>query len=274
MTRKSWIAVIGVVLTSTACTPSAAPATTVQVNGDVLEIDGRLLTGTAQQVKDLLRTHPEVRRLVISSTGGSVPEAWDIGRLVNDRGISVEVSGFCSSACTDVFFAGTAGRTIRPNGVLAFHSSLWTKVYAASRSEFAPAEWPKPDPVELEADFLRFVGVSLALQQLPARVSHPTCVALVGPAQLGLQSFGNESVHTLFVPSRRLLAALGVKDIKGDIPESESEMRQLLAHYPVNPAASIAFADVDALQWPIPQGPFPKCSWNVPGQMPPGLSNP
>jgi hypothetical protein len=83
-------------------------------------IEGEINYGSNAALVDLLKQHPEIRRVVLDSTGGGVFVARTIASLIQRKALDTHVDRRCFSACTLVFMAGT-NRTLGPSGRLGFH---------------------------------------------------------------------------------------------------------------------------------------------------------
>ena len=94
----------------------------VRVSQDetTLEFSGPIVVGVAERVRDALDAHPRVSAVRLTSPGGRVVEARDIGELISDRGLVTVAVGSCSSACTIAFMAGRE-RLLAPATTLGFH---------------------------------------------------------------------------------------------------------------------------------------------------------
>ncbi|MCJ2012197.1 hypothetical protein [Methylobacterium sp. J-076] len=113
--------------------PAAAPETPATAEGEVpfrvtlgaggrdLFLEGDLTEGTAARVAAMLKAHPRVARIHLSSDGGLVDEASAIARLVTARRLSTSVSDACISACTLIFVHGRR-RFLAAGGQLGFHA--------------------------------------------------------------------------------------------------------------------------------------------------------
>ena len=96
-----------------------APAK-VAVKGQDVSIVGPLALGTADLVVQVLKDNPNVRRVLLSSTGGRIGEATEIARQISVLQINTAARGECSSACTMVLLAG-ADRSAAAGTKIGFH---------------------------------------------------------------------------------------------------------------------------------------------------------
>ena len=96
-----------------------APAKVAVVGSD-MTITGPLALGTADLVNQALQSHPDVRRVTLTSVGGRIGEAAAISKQITVRKISTTAKGECSSACTMVLLAGV-DRSMAAGTKVGFH---------------------------------------------------------------------------------------------------------------------------------------------------------
>jgi hypothetical protein len=83
-------------------------------------IQGEINYGSNAALVDLIKQHPEIKRVVLDSSGGGIFVARAIAGLIQRQALDTHVDRRCFSACTLVFIAGT-NRTLGPEGQLGFH---------------------------------------------------------------------------------------------------------------------------------------------------------
>lgn len=93
----------------------------VRAEGGQFRFEGEIAIGSTERLRELIETHPEIRRIDLDSPGGHIFEARGLARLVKDHGLATQVTRDCSSACTLVFVAG-ASRHLSDGARLGFHS--------------------------------------------------------------------------------------------------------------------------------------------------------
>lgn len=86
-----------------------------------LRIEGEIVEGTGRRLRHLLRANPAVKLVTLTSEGGLVDEAEQIGALVAAHGLSTYVPEYCISACTLAFVRGQE-RLVATGGRLGFHA--------------------------------------------------------------------------------------------------------------------------------------------------------
>ena len=77
-----------------------AQAATVRQSGDAIVFEGRIDAASVDAFLRLARD-PQVRRLVITSPGGLVAPALDMGEAIHARGLDVDVPTACLSSCAN-----------------------------------------------------------------------------------------------------------------------------------------------------------------------------
>ncbi len=73
---------------------------------DELRVIGQITRGFTDDLASALETHPDVKVVSFSSTGGSVLEAMRAGRAIRSRGLYTALYGDCDSACATAYFGG------------------------------------------------------------------------------------------------------------------------------------------------------------------------
>ncbi|WP_197714550.1 hypothetical protein, partial [Klebsiella variicola] len=64
-----------------------------------------------------------VRTISINSGGGDIETAINIGRIIYDRGISIEVRRLCLSSCANYLFPAARNKIINYGSIIGFHGS-------------------------------------------------------------------------------------------------------------------------------------------------------
>jgi len=115
---------------------------TITVSGDEAVLEGDLGTGTYVQIRDMIASAPNVSRLIIRESTGSINDDINVhtGRLVREAGLATHVpaNGNINSGAVDLFAAGLT-RTVAPGGVLGVHS--W-----CCHEDRTANELPRSDP--------------------------------------------------------------------------------------------------------------------------------
>jgi len=92
----------------------------VRVAGDRIYLDGPFALGSAEKVRDALGHAASIRAVYLTSIGGRIGEADQIGTMIKTRKLDTVAQGPCLSACTLAFVAG-AQRSLLIHGRLGFH---------------------------------------------------------------------------------------------------------------------------------------------------------
>lgn len=138
------------------------PAAQVQVADDAIVFRGRILRRSADEFLRVLQAHPEVKRLVITSGGGQVTSALEMGEAIHARRLDVEVPVACLSSCANYLFP--AGRRKRLGHPLAvgWHGNMTHVLFMQLTGEadysdelMQGARWL----VRREAEFFPRIGV-------------------------------------------------------------------------------------------------------------------
>lgn len=98
---------------------------TLVVSGTDALLNGDMGTATYTQIREMIAANPNVTRLVIQESSGSVNNDINVhtGRLIRAANLAtyVRADGDINSGAVDLFTAGVT-RTVEPGGVLGVHS--------------------------------------------------------------------------------------------------------------------------------------------------------
>ena len=133
----------------------------VKAAGDTVVFNGRIEPRSAAQFLHLLRD-PRITRLVITSRGGIVSAALDMGLAIHERGLDVDVPSACLSSCANyVFPAGRHKSLGRPDAV-AWHGNMTHVLYLQQSGQESWTEERIEGARQLarrEAEFFGRIGV-------------------------------------------------------------------------------------------------------------------
>ncbi|HZX81775.1 MAG TPA: hypothetical protein VFE72_12580 [Lysobacter sp.] len=87
-----------------------------------IRIEGALGPRLDADVRTALATHPDARRLVITSPGGMRAPAMRVAELANAHGLVVRIAGRCASACA-LLWAAAERREMTYDSGLGLHRS-------------------------------------------------------------------------------------------------------------------------------------------------------
>jgi hypothetical protein len=129
--------------------------------GDAVVFDGRIDARSAAKFVELAQ-EPGVTRLVITSNGGLVAPALDMGDAVHAHRLDVEVPDACLSSCANyVFLAGRRKVLGRPDAV-GWHGNMAHVLWLAQTGQGSWSAGAMAQARELarrEADFYARIGV-------------------------------------------------------------------------------------------------------------------
>jgi len=143
-------------------------ALTFEVADDAIRITGQIAPGDADRLVEWLEeTRPQVTRVMLDSSGGSVSDALAIGRTIRSANYSTGVTdgAVCLSACPYVLAGGTE-RQVAEGGIVGVHQHYFGK------NTILPAFMAVADVQRAQAsvmDYLVQMGVDLRLVPLALR---------------------------------------------------------------------------------------------------------
>ena len=104
---------------------TGAGTSNIEVKGDEAFLNGDLGTKTYQQIKNLIKNHPEVKTLVLGNISGSLNDAVNMhtGRIVREAGLNTKVlsNSSIASGGVDLFCAGQE-RIVEKGAKIGIHS--------------------------------------------------------------------------------------------------------------------------------------------------------
>lgn len=110
---------------ATAAENSKQSLTTAAVAGENLFLLGTFDSYTADHVIDVLKRHPEIKRIVLTANGGSIDDrdTLRLGRYIRNRGLDSHViaNGVATSGGVSLFLAGKQ-RSVGSGAFLGVHS--------------------------------------------------------------------------------------------------------------------------------------------------------
>jgi len=92
----------------------------LQKNSTIIYLSGSFDFGITSDMEAILTKNPDIRGIVLNSTGGFVSEGRGIFRLIDQYNLDTFVHEECSSACALAFIAGN-NRYMAANARLGFH---------------------------------------------------------------------------------------------------------------------------------------------------------
>ena len=99
------------------------PLTEVIRQGEKIIYSGPLTAEANRTVKSLLDEHTHI--LAISSRGGEINLGMDLGELVIEHGLSVEVVGYCLSSCANYVLPAGRLKLLHRDSLVAWHGGAF-----------------------------------------------------------------------------------------------------------------------------------------------------
>ncbi|HDT0378069.1 TPA: hypothetical protein QIB30_003280 [Klebsiella variicola] len=91
---------------------------------DTLYVDGNISKNDDKVLSEIIENHLiPVRTISINSGGGDIETAINIGRIIYDKGISIEVRRLCLSSCANYLFPAARNKIINYGSIVGFHGS-------------------------------------------------------------------------------------------------------------------------------------------------------
>ncbi len=103
-------------------------------DGQSLTLTGSLELGITNHLKRQLNAYPDVKQVILASTGGNIYQARGLSQTIRQNGLNTLVTSECSSACTTVFIGGVK-RQLSPEGRLGFHQYRIEADYAVLNAD-------------------------------------------------------------------------------------------------------------------------------------------
>jgi hypothetical protein len=144
------------------------PPATLKVTGRTLHIDGTITHKVTERFIALIKQHPDIDLISISSFGGRTNAGVAIASIISKRKLNTVAVGECSSACTFIFLSGKI-RLFDTNSSLGFHSP---KILGLSDLE---SQFESPEVTEAyEAAGLSEAFINKALRTPSASMWYPS----------------------------------------------------------------------------------------------------
>lgn len=137
------------------------PASSVRVLGDAVIFNGQINPQAAAEFLRLAQD-TDIRRLVITSRGGSVSAALDMAWAIHERGLDVDVPSTCWSSCANYIFPAARRKTVGRPGAVAWHGNITHVLYLQQTGQ---GQWNEEEMegarqlARREAEFFRRIGV-------------------------------------------------------------------------------------------------------------------
>lgn len=95
----------------------------VLVDGKTASITfiGDIGVASLASFRALVKENPKVTRVYIDSTGGQLPSALEMARIIYERNLALAVDGRCFSACANLIFVAARRKTVLPGSMVGIH---------------------------------------------------------------------------------------------------------------------------------------------------------
>lgn len=216
------LAALVCVLVSVAVPCPATAADWKRVNASTLAMSGSIERDEFARFS--ARFDERVRRLVVTSPGGSEFQALQIGEVLARRGVDVYVLGYCTSACANFIFVAGRQRWLVGDAVVGYHGSEVTALRDEERLRSDLAQSLPPEGVAWKFAWIhrlgerahalyRERGASTKILDLSGCItSHARkhWQTFEGDEATGSTKVDSGSTATIWLPSRAQFAAHGI----------------------------------------------------------------
>ena len=133
-------------------------ATLVYKEGDTVFYMGAISDEANQQFARLLDN--STKTLKISSRGGEIMLGMDLGEIIFENDLNVEVDTFCFSSCANYVFPAGKTKILHKNSLLGWHGGAMQKmVFDDAQTEIAYKSYIEPAQ-KRETEYFKKIGVS------------------------------------------------------------------------------------------------------------------
>ena len=102
------------------------PSYSLNREGDTLRIDGDITHSMHEEIARYL-SEQAVKRIIISSPGGDIDAGINIGFLIHQYNIDIEIVDTCNSSCANYLFTAAANKTIHDGATVIWHGNSQQK---------------------------------------------------------------------------------------------------------------------------------------------------
>lgn len=206
----------------------ALSAVSAQQISDHIEIKGPIDAKSVERLRSQIT--PDAKTLVIESAGGDEASAIEIGKIVAENHLNVQVDTFCLSACAMYVLAGAHEVRVSDAGLVGFHtpalgtaqlmhkispgSEIFKKMDKIARDSFSLYSTQRKDPKILMSAFY---------------ASEVDCI-IIQKEQGAIRNIRIRALVDVWVPQREVLEGGGWR-IAGYWPTSKDETIRLSKKY-------------------------------------------
>ncbi len=220
--RQCFFAILFLFAITTACAAQRLEAPfAMSIDGPTLYFRGKISTQAATGFENVIASN-NITTLNISSAGGDAGAALRIAKIVRDRRLVVIVERVCASACLLPIFAAAKKKRLLPGAVLLIHGGPAANRLVLQNSPLRRAEALFATQVRADEVFDRSIGVRINYGLL-ANLLRPLCVVeQPGPPLNDPYRYGVGWRFAGLVPTREQLRSIGVDNVEGDFPTTQS----------------------------------------------------
>ena len=131
------------------------------VDDETIAINGLINEYTAERFRKTITS--KTRKVILNSPGGYTLPAIEIGNLIYDRGLDVEVVDLCGSACANFIFPAGRRKIINNDAIVAWHGSNSYLLYQDKQKNIIRTEgWLTSLNKEIDEEnrFFKKIGVN------------------------------------------------------------------------------------------------------------------
>ena len=111
-----------ILIVSLSFVPAQGGETTVDLNENTVIYHGKLSPSANQKLLSILKNgKSKVEWLSITSEGGEINHGMDLGDIVHDYDLKLEVNEYCLSSCANYVFSAANHHRISNHAVIGFH---------------------------------------------------------------------------------------------------------------------------------------------------------
>lgn len=102
--------------------------TQVSIKGQKLIYEGDITQAANIRTAELLKQNPSIQTLYINSLGGEIGVGMDLGNLIYDHQLNVEVGKYCFSSCSNYVFPAGHIKYLNMRSQLGWHGGSLQKI--------------------------------------------------------------------------------------------------------------------------------------------------
>ena len=211
-------------LRSSYCTPAYRFTPQWQkVDDQTLKFEGEIQPDNLEEFKRFFT--PAIKKVVVNSIKGDYQAAFQIGKLLKASKVTVQVDGFCMSACANYWFLAGKSKVL-DGGVVGFQGNYNAVIAGMSDAqirenlakEFKATTGTRGTEEQLEKAHQQFM--KMVKEEAAFFGSLGVSQKLFEDSQKTDKGAGDGKTYIFLIPSRKQLEQYGVKGIQGEQSES------------------------------------------------------